>query len=82
MNTRVELDHGRGKYYLVDLFPIKWTEFISSAKNFGSPEEARSMLNTRLYQLSEILTQDMISAIEIVTLENGVEINRERYIGR
>lgn len=80
MNTRVELNHGKCKYYLVDLFPIKWTEFISSSKNFSSPEEARSMLNSRLYQLSEILTQDMISTIEIVTLKDGVEINRERYI--
>ena len=82
MNTRVELNYGRGKCYLVSLFPIKWTEFISSAKNFSSPEEAISMINSRYYQLSEIMAQDMISSIEIVTLENGIEINRQRYIGR
>ena len=82
MNVRVELKYGNEIYYLISLFPVKWTQFISSARNYSSVEEARDMLNTRYYQLSDLMTQDMISSIEIVSIENGVEINRERYTRR
>ena len=83
MKIRVEVEiKNREKYYLVNLFPVKWTNFVSSATYYNSIEEARSCLNSRFYNISESLgnDQDIIKTIQFVFIENGVETGREYYI--
>lgn len=74
---------GNELLYLVSLFPVKWSNFISSAKIFETEDNARECLNSRFSKISESLNHNTqcINNIMIDTYEDANLIQSCYYIG-